>query len=148
MQQYGHQQVYMPLRSKHLWASRSWTLSNCCHRHAKGSPKYVYIDRSTCWASTTFARLKVAEIASASAGQGAKLTFTDCCMQRTMAAAAKACSRMWLPGTQVWAKLRGSAAWPVAIWSFELCQRKDAPQLLTSFIQGIPTTFLFASAGQ
>lgn len=59
-----------------------------------------------------------------------------CWVQRRIEAASRARSRLWLPGTQVWAKLRGSAAWPGAIWSYDLCQRKDAPQLLTSFVEG------------
>ncbi|KAK9867491.1 hypothetical protein WJX84_009338 [Apatococcus fuscideae] len=57
-------------------------------------------------------------------------------LQRRIQAASRASSRVWLPGTQVWAKLRGSAAWPGAIWSYDLCQRRDAPQLLTSFVEG------------
>ncbi len=40
-------------------------------------------------------------------------------------------------GTQLWVKLRGMCHWPVVMWSMELCMKKDVPQLLTSFKEGL-----------
>jgi hypothetical protein len=48
------------------------------------------------------------------------------------------CTRYACAGTQLWVKLRGMCHWPVVMWSMELCMKKDVPQLLTSFKEGVP----------
>ena len=50
------------------------------------------------------------------------------------------CNRYVCAGTQLWVKLRGMCHWPVVMWSMELCMKKDVPQLLTSFKEGVPST--------
>lgn len=57
-------------------------------------------------------------------------------LKARLALMAAAECEQWPPGTRLWAKLRGSCAWPAVMWSSGLCRKLDIPELTTEFRPG------------